>query len=153
MGKLDPTMQDKWWRSVIAREEAVSHRDGTLENSKSPTTKESNLTVASLMRWSSHEEKQPETLKAKKSGSQHGSQASLIKFKGDKAETGSLASAAASAVKSHASYPRTPQLSQAGSNAEIVNRLARLEAALKAERLQREEAEEEMMNLLNKGTA
>jgi hypothetical protein len=118
MGKLDPTMQDKWWRSVIAREEALSHKEGTLVTSKVPK-RESNLTVASLMRWTSHEKKKPAPEKSEKAGSQHDSQASLPNFKGDKEEASSLASAARSIAKSHVSYPKTPQLSQAGSNTEV----------------------------------
>jgi hypothetical protein len=38
---------------------------------------------------------------------------------GDKEEASSLASAARSIAKSHVSYPKTPQLSQAGSNTEV----------------------------------
>ncbi|PNH06765.1 hypothetical protein TSOC_006848 [Tetrabaena socialis] len=135
MGKLDPTAYDRWWRSRINKEETTyGVKEGQSTN---PITHTSTQPGTVFLNTLGTGQIRPGTALRAPMADDARSMAS--EARGPPAEVG----------HSVASYPRTPQYSQAGTNSktELAQRLEGLEDALAEERVKRLQAEEEMRQL------
>ncbi|GLI70433.1 hypothetical protein VaNZ11_015342 [Volvox africanus] len=157
MGKLDPSQQDRWWKSRIEKEELQYglKQEQSAEAAK-PATKE--FTVLNTLG-------QPQVKRVIADPQLTGAGAILTPRDQQPSrpptagppppveDTQSVASAAkpvAIKVGSVASQPRTNKGSQAGTESQsaLAKRLDLLEEALAAERVKRLQAEEEMRQLM-----
>mmetsp|Transcript_25153 Transcript_25153/g.54689 ORF Transcript_25153/g.54689 Transcript_25153/m.54689 type:complete len:188 (+) Transcript_25153:155-718(+) len=169
MGKMDPSAQDKWWRSRIEKEEATyvnkSKQKATTETKlilntigapqqvPAPAAETHLVGAGALVRQAKAVGLDALSDAPAKNEAGGSKAASIANSKVSKVKADLEARSVASGGRSHISYPRTPQFSQAGSavDTEIMSRLARLEKDLVAEKVRREAAEKEMKELLNKG--
>ncbi|GIL74356.1 hypothetical protein Vretimale_2079 [Volvox reticuliferus] len=157
MGKLDPSQQDRWWKSRIEKEELQYGLKQEQSDAAKPATKE--VTVLNTLG-------QPQVKRAIAEPHLTGAGAVLTPRAQQPSrpptagpppeeDAHSVASAAKSvAIKatpgSVASQPRNNKGSQAGTESQsaLAKRLDLLEEALAAERVKRLQAEEEMRQLM-----